>query len=242
MKKLIGMFVAIICVLVSFFYSDDILNDVNSENVVNAQANTTIEQNNINISIADIPKYNDKIYIDINNNVPYFEESDYTTESFERYSDLDALGRCGVAFANVSKETMPPDGDERGSISSVKPTGWEQAKYDGEYLYNRCHLIGYQLSDENANELNLITGTRFFNVEGMLPFENKVAEYIKENSNNHVLYRVTPVFDGDNLLATGVEMEAYSVEDQGQGVCFNVFVYNVQPGVTIDYATGQSSK
>ena len=242
MKKLIGMFVAIICVLISFFYSDDILNDVSSENVVNAQASTTIEQNNINISIADIPEYADKIYIEINNNVPYFKESDYTTESFERYSDLDALGRCGVAFANVSKETMPPEGDERGSISSVKPTGWEQAKYDGEYLYNRCHLIGYQLSDEDANELNLITGTRFFNVEGMLPFENKVAEYIKENSNNHVLYRVTPVFDGDNLLATGVEMEAYSVEDQGQGVCFNVFVYNVQPGITIDYATGQSSK
>ena len=242
MKKLIGMFVAIICVLVSFFYSDDILNDVNSENVVNAQASTTIEQNNINISIADIPEYTDKIYIEINNNVPYFEESDYTTESFERYSDLDALGRCGVAFANVSKETMPPESDERGSISSVKPTGWEQAKYDGEYLYNRCHLIGYQLSDEDANELNLITGTRFFNVEGMLPFENKVAEYISENTSNHVLYRVTPVFDGDNFLATGVEMEAYSVEDQGQGVCFNVFVYNVQPGITIDYATGESSK
>lgn len=242
MKKLIGMFVAIICVLISFFYSDDILNDVSSENVVNAQASTTIEQNNINISIADIPEYADKIYIEINNNVPYFKESDYTTESFERYSDLDALGRCGVAFANISKETMPPEGDERGSISSVKPTGWEQAKYDGEYLYNRCHLIGYQLSDEDANELNLITGTRFFNVEGMLPFENKVAEYIKENSNNHVLYRVTPVFDGDNLLATGVEIEAYSVEDKGQGVCFNVFVYNVQPGVTIDYVTGESSK
>ena len=242
MKKLIGMFVAIICVLVGFFYSDDVLNDVNSENIVNIQASTTIEQNNTNISIADIPEYTDKIYIEINNNVPYFEESDYTTESFERYSDLDALGRCGVAFANVSKETMPPDGDERGSISSVKPTGWEQAKYDGEYLYNRCHLIGYQLSDEDANELNLITGTRFFNVEGMLPFENKVADYIKENSNNHVLYRVTPVFDGDNLLATGVEMEAYSVEDQGQGVCFNVFVYNVQPGIMIDYATGESSK
>ena len=242
MKKLIGMFVAIICVLVSFFYSDDILNGVNSENVVDTQASTTIEKNNNNISIAEIPEYTDKIYIEINNNVPYFEESDYTTESFERYSDLDALGRCGVAFANVSKETMPPDGDERGSISSVKPTGWEQAKYDGEYLYNRCHLIGYQLSDEDANELNLITGTRFFNVEGMLPFENKVADYIKENSNNHVLYRVTPVFDGDNLLATGVEMEAYSVEDQGQGVCFNVFVYNVQPGITIDYATGESSK
>ena len=242
MKKIIGMFVAIICVLISFLYGDDIFNEVNSNNVISTQANTTIEQSNTNISIADIPEYTDKIYININNNVPYFEENDYTIESFERYSNLDSLGRCGVAFANISKETMPLEGDERGSISSVKPTGWEQAKYDGEYLYNRCHLIGYQLSDENANELNLITGTRYFNVEGMLPFENKVADYINENVNNHVLYRVTPVFDGNNLLATGVEMEAYSVEDNGQGICFNVFVYNVQPGVTIDYATGESSK
>ena len=242
MKKIIGMFVAIICVLISFLYGDHIFNEVNSNNVISTQANTTIEQSNTNISIADIPEYTDKIYININNNVPYFEENDYTIESFERYSNLDSLGRCGVAFANISKETMPPEGDERGSISSVKPTGWEQAKYDGEYLYNRCHLIGYQLSDENANELNLITGTRYFNVEGMLPFENKVADYINENVNNHVLYRVTPVFDGNNLLATGVEMEAYSVEDNGQGICFNVFVYNVQPGVTIDYATGESSK
>ena len=242
MKKIIGMFVAIICVLISFWYGDDIFNEVNSNNVISTQANTTIEQSNTNISIADIPEYTDKIYININDNVPYFEENDYTIESFERYSNLDSLGRCGVAFANISKETMPLEGDERGSISSVKPTGWEQAKYDGEYLYNRCHLIGYQLSDENANELNLITGTRYFNVEGMLPFENKVADYINENVNNHVLYRVTPVFDGNNLLATGVEMEAYSVEDNGQGICFNVFVYNVQPGVTIDYATGESSK
>ena len=242
MKKIIGMFVAIICVLISFWYGDDIFNEVNSNNVISTQANTTIEQSNTNISIADIPEYTDKIYININNNVPYFEENDYTIESFERYSNLDSLGRCGVAFANISKETMPSEGDERGSISSVKPTGWEQTKYDGEYLYNRCHLIGYQLSDEDANELNLITGTRFFNVEGMLPFENKVADYINENVNNHVLYRVTPVFDGNNLLATGVEMEAYSVEDNGQGICFNVFVYNVQPGVTIDYATGESSK
>ena len=242
MKKIIGMFVAIICVLISFLYGDDIFNEVNSNNVISTQANTTIEQSNTNISIADIPEYTDKIYININNNVPYFEENDYTIESFERYSNLDSLGRCGVAFANISKETMPLEGDERGSISSVKPTGWEQSKYDGEYLYNRCHLIGYQLSDENANELNLITGTRYFNVEGMLPFENKVADYINENVNNHVLYRVTPVFDGNNLLATGVEMEAYSMEDNGQGICFNVFVYNVQPGVTIDYATGESSK
>ena len=137
---------------------------------------------------------------------------------------------------------MPPEGDERGSISNVKPTGWEQAKYDGEYLYNRCHLIGYQLSDEDANELNLITGTRYFNVNGMLPFENMVADYINENENNHVLYRVTPIFEGNNLLAKGVEIEAYSVEDKGEGICFNVFIYNVQPEISIDYKTGKSTK
>ena len=146
-----------------------------------------------------------------------------------------------MAFANICKETMPPKGDERGEISSVRPTGWEQKKYNGEYLYNRCHLIGYQLSDEDANELNLITGTRYFNVKGMLPFENQVANYLKENEKNHVLYRVTPIFEGNNLLASGVQMEAYSVEDDGKGVCFNVFVYNVQPGVEIDYVTGKSS-
>ena len=137
---------------------------------------------------------------------------------------------------------MPKEGEERESISNVKPTGWIQEKYDGEYLYNRCHLIGYQLSGENDNELNLITGTRYFNVEGMLPFENIVADYIEENQENHVLYRVTPVFEKDNLLAKGVEIEAYSVEDNGEGVCFNVFIYNVEPGININYATGESSK
>ena len=137
---------------------------------------------------------------------------------------------------------MPKEGEERESISNVKPTGWIQEKYDGEYLYNRCHLIGYQLSGENDNELNLITGTRYFNVEGMLSFENIVADYIEENQENHVLYRVTPVFEKDNLLAKGVEIEAYSVEDNGEGVCFNVFIYNVEPGININYATGESSK
>ena len=135
---------------------------------------------------------------------------------------------------------MPSEDDERGDINSVKPTGWNQAKYDGEYLYNRCHLIGYQLSNENANEQNLITGTKYLNIEGMLPFENQIAEYIKNNSNNHVLYRVTPIFTGNNLLASGVQMEAWSVEDNGQGVCFNVYCYNVQPGIVIDYSTGES--
>ena len=168
-------------------------------------------------NISEIPEYNGQIYVELNNNIPYFEEKEYTTESFERYSNLDNLGRCGVAFANICKEIMPKDGEERGDISQIKPTGWEQNKYDGEYLYNRCHLIGYQLSAENANELNLITGTRYFNVSGMLPFENKVAEYINENNQNvHVLYRVTPVFKENNLLASGVEIEAYSVEDKGK--------------------------
>lgn len=191
--------------------------------------------------IEDVPEYTGTSYVEINNNIPYFKEEDYITEAFEKYSDLDEMGRCGVAYANICKEIMPPQGNERGSISSVKPTGWKQKKYNGEYIYNRCHLIGYQLSDEDANELNLITGTRYFNVSGMLPFENKVANYIKESKKDvHVLYRVTPDFRDGNLLASGVEMEAYSVEDNGEGVCFNVYVYNVQPGIQIDYKTGES--
>lgn len=189
-----------------------------------------------------IPAYSGSgAYVAINNNVPYFTDADYTTTAFENYSSLDSLGRCGVAYANVCKETMPTE--ERGSIGQVKPSGWHTVKYDcvdGKYLYNRCHLIGYQLSAENANTKNLITGTRYLNVDGMLPFENMVADYIKETS-NHVLYRVTPVFDGNNLVATGVLMEALSVEDKGDGICFNVFCYNVQPGVTVDYSTGDST-
>lgn len=179
-------------------------------------------------------------YIVVNNNVPYFEESDYTTKAFEEYSDLDSLGRCGVAYANICKEIMPTK--ERGSISSIKPSGWQTKKYDivdGKYLYNRCHLIGYQLSGENANKKNLITGTRYMNVEGMLPFENMVADYVKE-TNNHVLYRVTPIFDGDNLVASGVLIEAKSVEDDGEGIELCVYCYNIQPGIEIDYATGDS--
>ena len=149
------------------------------------------------------------------------------------------FGRCGVAYANICKEIMPKEGQKRESISRVKPTGWQQTMWNGEYLYNRCHLIAFQLADESANELNLITGTRYFNVEGMLPFENEVASYIYKNKNNHVLYRVTPDFQGNNLLASGVEIEAYSVEDNGKGVCFNVYIYNVQPGAKIDYSTGK---
>lgn len=188
----------------------------------------------------EIPQYSGQIYVEINNNNPYFTEEDYTTKPFEKYSNLDEKGRCGVAYANICKEIMPPAGDKRGDISSIKPTGWIQKKYNGEYLYNRCHLIGYQLSDEDANELNLITGTRYFNVNGMLPFENKIADYIQKHKNNHVLYRVTPIYKGENLIASGVQIEAYSVEDKGKGICFNVYIYNVQPEINIDYKTGES--
>lgn len=234
-KQLIGLIFILVLIGISSIFGIDILNNRENESF----SNETIETN---INISDIPEYEEKIYIEINNNKPYFTEENYTKESFERYSNLDEFGRCGVAFANISKEIMPKEGEERESISNVKPTGWIQEKYDGEYLYNRCHLIGYQLSGENDNELNLITGTRYFNVEGMLPFENIVADYIEENQENHVLYRVTPVFENDNLLAKGVEIEAYSVEDNGEGVCFNVFIYNVEPGININYATGESSK
>ena len=231
LEKIISLVVLLILIGISTFFGKDIINndkEVNSN--ISSYAN-----------ISEIPEYNEKIYVEINNNKPYFKE-EYITNSFETYSELDSLGRCGVAYANISKETMPREGEERESISSITPTGWKQEKYDGEYLYNRCHLIGYQLSSENANECNLITGTRYFNVEGMLPFENEVADYIEKNENNHVLYRVTPIFENDNLLAKGVEIEAYSVEDNGKGICFNVFVYNIQPGIDIDYRTGDNSK
>ncbi len=190
--------------------------------------------------LSAVPAYSGQPYIAVNDNVPYFSDSDLTAVSFEDYGDLDALGRCSVAYASVGTDTMPTE--KRGNIGQVKPTGWHTTKYDfvdGKYLYNRCHLIGYQLTAENANEKNLITGTRYLNVQGMLPFENMTADYVKETG-NHVLYRVTPVFEGDNLVADGVLMEAESVEDQGEGVEFCVFVYNVQPGVAIDYATGDS--
>lgn len=186
-------------------------------------------------------EYTGEPYIELNNNKPEFEDSDKTGSPFEVYSDLDKLGRCGVAYANICRELMPTE--KRGSISKVKPSGWQSVRYDcveGKSLYNRCHLIGFQLAGENANRKNLITGTRSFNVDGMLPFEDMVADYVKRTG-NHVLYRVTPVYEGENLVAEGVQMEALSVEDDGDGVCFNVFVYNVQQGIAIDYATGNSS-
>ena len=192
------------------------------------------------VNPADIPEYNGEPFLAVNNNVPEFTDEERKSQSYEDYSQLDSLGRCGETIANVGKDLMP--NKKRGSIGSVKPTGWHTVKYDnvqGKYLYNRCHLIGYQLSGENANRRNLITGTRYMNVDGMLPFENMVADYVKETG-NHVLYRVTPIFEGDDLVAKGVQMEAESVEDEGKDLSFNVFVYNVQPGIEIDYHTGES--
>ena len=187
------------------------------------------------------PEYNGEPSIAVHNNEPYFADSELTKEAFEQYSELDMLGRCGAAYANICEELMPEE--ERGAIGHIKPSGWHTVKYsdliDGNYLYNRCHLIGYQLAGENANEKNLITGTRAMNTEGMLPYENQVADYVKETK-NHVLYRVTPIFEGNNLVASGVLMEAESVEDQGEGIRFCVYVYNCQPGIVIDYATGES--
>lgn len=229
-----------------------------SNNLVEASAATTdsatvnsteivsIDTSGEAFDLSTIPEYSGSPYVEINNNMPYFTQEDYTTETFEKYSEWDALGRSGVAYANVCKEIMPKEDEERGEIGNINNlSGWKQKRYDNlikdKYLYNRCHLIGWQLAGENANKNNLITGTRYLNVEGMLPFEDLVADYIKQNENDHVLYRVTPIFEGNNLLASGVQMEAWSVEDAGAGVHFNVYCYNVQPGITIDYATGESS-
>ncbi len=188
-----------------------------------------------------IPEFDGKKpYVAVNDNKPYFDEKSYTTTSYEEYGNLDNKGRCTYAMASIGKDIMPTE--ERGSIGSVKPTGWQISKYDfvdGAYLYNRCHLIGYQLTGENANKSNLITGTRYMNVQGMLPFEDMVADYVKETE-NHVLYRVTPIFLDNELLARGVLMEAISIEDEGDGICFNVFCYNVQPKVHIDYMNGEN--
>ena len=201
------------------------------------------------VDLDSIPEYSGNAYVQLNGGTPFFTEADYTTKAYENYSELDSLGRCGVVMACLGKETMPAKDEDRESINNVTPSGWVQKKYDadivsGGWLYNRCHLIGWQLSAENDNERNLITGTRYFNAgnkeeQGMLLFENMVADYIKETG-NHVLYRVTPIYEGNNLVASGVLMEGYSVEDSGEGICFNVYFYNVQPGIVIDYATGES--
>lgn len=204
---------------------------------------SAVEPNDVPVTIENVSSYTHSPFVELYNNIPSFNSSEKgNMTAFELYSDLDELGRCGVAFANICRDIMPTE--ERGSIGMVKPSGWQTVKYmglvDGNYLYNRCHLIGYQLAGENANEKNLITGTRYLNIEGMLPFENAVANYIKDYPERHVLYRVTPIFKGDNLVASGVQMEAYSVEDKGKGICFNVYCYNVQPDIIIDYSNGKS--
>lgn len=202
----------------------------------------SVGDDNSKAVLSQIPEYSGSPFVVINDNVPSFNKYELTTKGYETYASLDSLGRCGGAVASCGREIMPGPDEERGSISAVKPSGWVQAQYDwvsGKYLYNRCHLIGWQLSAENANKRNLITGTRYMNTEGMLPFENMVADYIRE-TDNHVAYRITPIYDGNDLVAKGVQMEAYSVEDDGEGICFNVFCYNVQPGVKIDYTTGRS--
>ncbi len=215
----------------------EIQNQEDNEKLPVSQTPVNVQSSSENISLSNIPAY-----VAVNNNNPYFTDADKgRTDAFETYSDLDGAGRCGVAYANICKEIMPTE--KRGKIGSVKPTGWHTVKYDivdGKYLYNRCHLIGFQLAGENANNKNLITGTRYLNVTGMLPFENMVSDYVKE-TNNHVLYRVTPVFEGNNMLASGVLIEAYSVEDSGAGITFCVYCYNVQPGIDINYANGDSS-
>lgn len=230
MKKRGKLFVFILLLGVLFYFKEDIYNYTYS----------IINTSDESYDIENLPEYDGNSYVIVNDNIPYFKEEEYTTNSFEKYSELDSLGRCGVASANISKDLMPTE--KRGSIGMIKPSGWHTIKYDhidGKYLYNRCHLIGYQLTGENANEKNLITCTRSMNAKGMLQFENMVTKYIKDTG-NHVLYRVTPVFEGNNLVATGVEMEAYSVEDNGKGIKFNVFVYNIEDGIIIDYKTGDS--
>ncbi|MBR6224074.1 MAG: DNA/RNA non-specific endonuclease [Lachnospiraceae bacterium] len=224
-------------------------NEISSENSSITTESVVIDQTTTEMQVIEeaIPEYDYEPYVTVNGNIPYFTDEEKSVDPFETYSDLDSLGRCGVAFANICPELMPTE--ERGEIGNIRPSGWHTVKYieeidgepliDGNYLYNRCHLIAYNLAGENDNEKNLITGTRFLNVIGMLPFEQKVAEYVKATE-NHVLYRVTPVFEGDDMLASGVRMEAWSVEDNGEGICFNVYCFNVQPYVNIDYATGDS--
>ncbi|MBE6808287.1 MAG: hypothetical protein E7524_02330 [Ruminococcaceae bacterium] len=211
-----------------------------NENIeVNSSSSQSYPEDYI-ASVNDAPEFSGEPYVAIRNNEPQFDSKDLVTKSYESYSKLDSFGRCGVVMACIGTDIMPTE--ERGSIGQVKPTGWHTVKYDivdGKYLYNRCHLIGFQLTGENANEQNLITGTRYLNIEGMLPFENMIADYVRETE-NHVIYRVTPVYKSSDLLASGVQMEAFSVEDNGEGICFNVYAYNSQPGIEINYSNGES--
>ena len=206
--------------------------------------NNTNEQPVISYTLDTIPKYSSETYVTINNNIPNFNDEYFTTNSFEDYSDLDDYGRCGVAFANLNKEgTMPKENENRKSLDKIIPSGWQDTEYPEinlSNLYNKCHLIAYSLSAENANDKNIITGTRYFNISGMTPFENRVRKYLNDNPNNHCLYRVTPIYEGDNKVASGITIEAESVEDKGKSICFYVYIYNVQPSVVIDYRTGDS--
>lgn len=227
-KKIITLLIALLLAF-GFKFDEDISEFIN-----------VLLYPKVSYAMENLPIYYGEDYILIDENEPKFTDEEKNREVFEKYSELDYLGRCGVAFAKLGVESMP--NEERESIGMIKPSGWQTKKYnivDGQYLYNRCHLIGFQLSGENANEENLITCTRYMNAGVMLEFENKVANYIEE-TNNHVLYRVTPMFENENLVANGVQIEALSIEDNGKGIKFNVYIYNVQPGIEIDYKTGKS--
>ena len=234
-KTILTLGITVFLIIAAYF-------NVDIEAYLQKTQNDNVISYTTSFNLSTIPTFTDTPYVVLNDNKPEFKEEDFQREVFEDYSPLDYLGRCGPAFAKIGLETVPIK--ERESIGSVKPSGWKTVKYDnidGKYLYNRCHLIGYQLTAENANERNLITGTRYMNIQGMLPFENMVAEYVK-STKNHVLYRVTPIFEDDNLVANGVQIEAESIEDKGKGICFNVYVYNVQPGIYINYNNGESTQ
>ncbi len=232
-KKILVLIFFAIIIFVGIYAT----NNNDNENKVNIKPT-------ISYTLDTIPEYSSKVYVTINNNIPNFDNEYFTTNAFEDYSDLDDYGRCGVAFANLNKEgTMPKDDENRKSLDKVTPSGWQDTEYSEinlDNLYNKCHLIAFSLSAENANEKNIITGTRYFNISGMTPFENRVRKYLNNNPDKHVLYRVTPIYKGENRIASGITIEAESVEDKGKSICFYVYIYNVQPGVSIDYATGES--
>lgn len=233
-KQILTLIFFIIIIVIGIYATN---NYKDNENNIN-------EQLAISYTLDTIPEYSSKPYVTINNNIPNFRENDFTTNSFEDYSDLDDYGRCGVAFANLNKkETMPKENENRKSLDKVIPSGWQDTEYSEinlTNLYNKCHLIAYSLSAENANDKNIITGTRYFNISGMAPFENRVRKYLNDNPKNHCLYRVTPIYEEENKVASGITIEAESVEDKGKSICFYVYIYNVQPNVIIDYRTGGS--
>ena len=236
-KKIKGIIISAVSVIICIiaFITGNYISDRDIED-----NNKTTAAPSYSYSIQTVPDYSGKPYVVLDGNIPEFKKSEVTTSSYESYGKLDSLGRCTECEACVGRDLMPEG--ERESISEVKPTGWKSTRYDfidGENLYNRCHLIAYMLTAENANERNLITGTRYLNTEGMLPFEESVCEYVK-STGNHVMYRVTPVFSGNELVARGVQIEALSVEDKGKGISFNVYCYNVQPKIEIDYKTGKN--